>query len=166
MRFVLILTLAALSSIPAAFAANPDKILDTQELTALATKAEQATPKDRCYLYAELVSAMTQLASQQLNAGKSSDASESLEGGSGIYGEDTPRSDGQFQKTERCSDHDAAHSISAERIDDECLSQRRAYVSVDFKTVGSGSVANDAGSFPEIERHTPLTLQLMNRTGA
>ena len=78
MRFVLILTLATLSSIPAAFAANPDKILDTQELTALATKAEQATPKDRCYLYAELVSAMTQLASQQLNAGKSSDASESL----------------------------------------------------------------------------------------
>lgn len=78
MRFVLILTLATLSSIPAAFAANPDRILDTQELTALATKAEQATPKDRCYLYAELVSAMTQLASQQLNAGKSSDASESL----------------------------------------------------------------------------------------
>ena len=79
MRFVLILTLATLSSIPAAFAANPDKILDTQEMTALATKAEQATPKDRCYLYAELVSAMTELASQQLNAGKSSDASASLQ---------------------------------------------------------------------------------------
>ena len=49
-----------------------------QELTALAAKAEQAAPKDRCYLYAELVSATTELASQQMNAGNSSEASASL----------------------------------------------------------------------------------------
>jgi uncharacterized protein YecA (UPF0149 family) len=78
MRFVLILSLAALMGVPTAFAANPDKILDMQELTALAAKAQQATPKDRCYLYAELVSAMTELAGQQLNAGDSADASASL----------------------------------------------------------------------------------------
>ncbi|MGB0125286.1 MAG: hypothetical protein WA419_01360 [Silvibacterium sp.] len=78
MRFVLILTLATLASIPAAFAAPTNKALDMQELTALAAKAEQATPKDRCYLYAELVSATTELAGQQLNAGDSSDASTSL----------------------------------------------------------------------------------------
>lgn len=78
MRFVLILTMAALTAIPGAFAANTSKILDSQELTALAAKAEQATPKDRCYLYAELVSAMTELAGQQMNAGDTSDASVSL----------------------------------------------------------------------------------------
>jgi hypothetical protein len=78
MRFVLILAVTALSVSPAALAANTDKIPNMQELTALAAKAEQATPKDRCYLYAELVSAMTELAGQQMNAGDSSDASASL----------------------------------------------------------------------------------------
>ena len=78
MRFVLVLALATLAGIPLAFAGNSDKTLDTQELTALAAKAEQATPKDRCYLYAELVSAMTERASQQLNAGDNSDAAATL----------------------------------------------------------------------------------------
>lgn len=79
MRFVVILTLAALASVPAAFADNPAKSLDIQTLHALALKAEQATPKDRCYLYAELVSAMTDLAGQQMDAGNDSDASASLQ---------------------------------------------------------------------------------------
>jgi galactokinase len=78
MRFVLILAVAALTSLSTAFAANTGKILDAQEVTALATRAAQATPKDRCYLYAELVSAMTELAGQQLSAGDTSDASASL----------------------------------------------------------------------------------------
>ncbi len=77
MRFVLILAAAALTVVPA-FAANGDKILDAQELSALALRAEQATPKDRCYLYAELVSAMTELAGRQMDAGDTSDASASL----------------------------------------------------------------------------------------
>jgi hypothetical protein len=78
MRFVLIVAMAALTGLPAASAANTDKVLDSQELTALAARAAQATPKDRCYLYAELVSAMTELAGQQMNAGNSTDASASL----------------------------------------------------------------------------------------
>jgi hypothetical protein len=78
MRFVLILAVTALSVAPVAFGANSDKNLNMQELTALAAKAEQATPKDRCYLYAELVSAMTELAGQQMNAGDTSEASASL----------------------------------------------------------------------------------------
>jgi hypothetical protein len=78
MRFVVILVTTVLSVIPSAFAANSDKALDTQELTALAARAEQAVPKDRCYLYAQLVSAMTELASQQLSAGDTADASASL----------------------------------------------------------------------------------------
>ena len=78
MRFVLILAVAALTGSPAAFAASPEKIPDIQELTAMAAKAEQATPKDRCFLYAQLVSAMTERASQQMNAGDATDASASL----------------------------------------------------------------------------------------
>lgn len=77
MRFVLVLTVATLMGIPA-FAANPGKIPDMQELTALAAKAEQATPKERCYLYAELVSGMTELASQQMSSGDTSAAAASL----------------------------------------------------------------------------------------
>jgi hypothetical protein len=79
MRFVMILSLTALFAAPQAFAGNPDKILNTQELIALAAKAEQATPKDQCYLYAELVRAMTEQASQQMNSGDDSATAASLQ---------------------------------------------------------------------------------------
>ncbi|HTW45793.1 MAG TPA: hypothetical protein VMD58_09625 [Acidobacteriaceae bacterium] len=78
MRFVLILALTAIIGAPQAFAGNPDKYLDAQELTALAAKAEQAVPKDRCYLYARLVSAMAWKASRQLNAGDDAAATATL----------------------------------------------------------------------------------------
>jgi hypothetical protein len=70
MRFVLVLSLAALSVAPAALAAN-DKILDVHEMAALESRAAQASPKEQCFLYAEL-------AGQQLNAGNQSEASASL----------------------------------------------------------------------------------------
>src|SRR5271170_3961120 len=47
-------------------------------LAELQTKADQARPRDRCFLYAELVSQMTDLAGQQFNAGDSGQASETL----------------------------------------------------------------------------------------
>ena len=47
-------------------------------LAALQAKADQAQPRDRCYLYAELVSQMTDLAGRQFNAGDSGQASETL----------------------------------------------------------------------------------------
>lgn len=78
MRFVLVVAIAALVSVPPAFAGNQDKVPDTQELAAMAAKAEQATPRERCYLYAKLVRAMTEVAGQQLDQGDVSDASISL----------------------------------------------------------------------------------------
>jgi hypothetical protein len=48
-------------------------------LAALRAKADQAQPKDRCYLYAKLVSQMTDLAGRQLNSGDSGQASETLQ---------------------------------------------------------------------------------------
>ncbi|MGC1294911.1 MAG: hypothetical protein WA869_07705 [Alloacidobacterium sp.] len=49
--------------------------------TALATlqaKADQAQPRDRCFLYAELIRRTTELAGQQLNSGGSEHAVETL----------------------------------------------------------------------------------------
>jgi len=44
----------------------------------MAAKAKQATPRERCYLYAKLVRAMTEVAGRQLDNGDVSDASASL----------------------------------------------------------------------------------------
>jgi Spy/CpxP family protein refolding chaperone len=47
-------------------------------LAALQVKADHAQPRDRCFLYATLVSRMTDLAGHQLNSGDSGQASETL----------------------------------------------------------------------------------------
>lgn len=52
---------------------------DAKALAALqARAADQAPPRDRCFLYAKLVGDMTDLAGQQLNSGDSGGASETL----------------------------------------------------------------------------------------
>jgi hypothetical protein len=47
-------------------------------LATLQLKADHAPPRDRCFLYATLVSRMTDLAGHQLNSGDSGQASETL----------------------------------------------------------------------------------------
>ena len=51
-------------------ASNMDKPLDPVALSALAAKASLAPPKDQCFLYAELVHQMTELAGRQLSQGQ------------------------------------------------------------------------------------------------
>ena len=51
---------------------------DPAALAALQVKADQAQPRDRCFLYAKLVSQMTDLAGQQFHSGDSGRASETL----------------------------------------------------------------------------------------
>src|ERR1700734_3014962 len=51
-----------------AFAVD-ERIPDANTMAALEAKAEQAQPKEQCFLYAELVHQMTELAGQQLSAG-------------------------------------------------------------------------------------------------
>jgi hypothetical protein len=46
-----------------------DRVVDPQAMAALMAKADQAQPKEQCFLYAELVHQMTELAGQQLTAG-------------------------------------------------------------------------------------------------
>ena len=55
-----------------------DRIPDPQALAALMVKADQAQPKEQCFLYAELVHDMTELAGQQMNAGDGDHASATL----------------------------------------------------------------------------------------
>ena len=66
--------------IPLAGAHAPTPALGSSSsaLSALQTKAEQAQPRDRCFVYAELVRQMTELAGQQFNSGDPQQASMTL----------------------------------------------------------------------------------------
>jgi predicted outer membrane protein len=81
MRFVAasasVLSLAFLLPIPGALAAD-EKIPDAQTIAALELRANQATPREQCFLYAELVHDMTELAGRQLSVGDVEHASGTL----------------------------------------------------------------------------------------
>jgi hypothetical protein len=81
MRFVsatLAVSALALSlSCVRAFAMD-ERVPDPQAMAALVAKAEQAQPKEQCFLYAELVHQMTELAGQQLSSGDGDHASATL----------------------------------------------------------------------------------------
>jgi hypothetical protein len=53
-------------------------VLDEQALTQLEQRAEQANPREQCFLYTELVSAMTEAAGKQLMDGDTDRASATL----------------------------------------------------------------------------------------
>ena len=80
MRFVASsIVLSALAfSLSCAPAFAIDERIDPQTMAALMVKAEQAQPKEQCFLYAELVHDMTELAGQQMNAGDGDHASATL----------------------------------------------------------------------------------------
>jgi hypothetical protein len=81
MRFVAasarVLSLAVLLPIPGALAVD-EKLPDPQALSALQQRASQATPREQCFLYAELVHDMTELAGRQLSAGDLEQASNTI----------------------------------------------------------------------------------------
>ncbi len=81
MRFVATtLVVSALTfslSCARAFAID-EKVADPQAMAALMAKADQAQPKEQCFLYAELVHQMTELAGQQFSAGDDDHASATL----------------------------------------------------------------------------------------
>jgi hypothetical protein len=70
MRFTLrpVLFILVLSLCPSLSAAAIDKstALDEQALSQLEQRAQQANPRDQCFLYTELVSAMTDLAGKEM----------------------------------------------------------------------------------------------------
>jgi hypothetical protein len=57
------------STIPLSAAGIDDKPMDMQTIQALQIRAEQAQPREQCFLYAELVHQMTELSVKQYAAG-------------------------------------------------------------------------------------------------
>jgi hypothetical protein len=55
-----------------------ERIADPEAMAALMAKADQAQPKEQCFLYAEIVHQMTELAGQQLSSGDGDHASATL----------------------------------------------------------------------------------------
>ena len=78
MRFVVPVVVICILSLTCTYAAASSIDNSPTALTELQIKADHAQTRDRCFLYAELVSQMTDLASQQLNSGDSEQASETL----------------------------------------------------------------------------------------
>src|ERR1700743_210003 len=78
MRFVAIAA-AAVLLVPCRHACGAnEKIPDPQALLLLEAKAAQASPKEQCFLYAEIVHDMTEIAGQELSSGDIRHASETL----------------------------------------------------------------------------------------
>jgi hypothetical protein len=73
----LVSTAVAITALPFTGACAPKSVGPTA-IAALQAKTDQAKPRDRCFLYAELVSEMTDLAGKQLSSGESGEALESL----------------------------------------------------------------------------------------
>jgi hypothetical protein len=78
MRFVGTAVVISTLSLTSAYARASGLDDSPTALTALQAKADHAQPRDRCFLYAELVSRMTELAGRQFNSGESVQALETL----------------------------------------------------------------------------------------
>jgi Na+-transporting NADH:ubiquinone oxidoreductase subunit NqrC len=81
MRFVattLVVYAFALTLAPTPAFAVDDRLIDAQAMAALMLKADQAQPKEQCFLYAEIVHQMTELAGKEYSAGDNDNASATL----------------------------------------------------------------------------------------
>jgi hypothetical protein len=76
-RFAALLIVVA-AGIPLCSTAATNKVPDEQSIAALEAKAEQAQPREQCFLYAELVQQMTELTLRQYAAGDVDKASSLL----------------------------------------------------------------------------------------
>jgi hypothetical protein len=75
MRPIGLLLLSSALLLPSCFASSmDDKPVDPVAISALATKASLASPREQCFLYAELVHQMTVLAGRQLKDGQDASA--------------------------------------------------------------------------------------------
>lgn len=63
------LTLLTVTGVPACASGLDDKVPDQASINALEAKAQQAQPREQCFLYAELVHQMTEYSVRQYAAG-------------------------------------------------------------------------------------------------
>ena len=82
-----VLATAVLFCSPLAWARHSsDRPPDAKELAQLEAKAAAATPRDQPWLYAQLVHSMTDIATEQLQAGQEQQAVDSLQQAQGYVG--------------------------------------------------------------------------------
>jgi hypothetical protein len=74
--FALLLLLSL--PLPASAFSGDDNLLDAQALAQLELRAQQASPRDQCYLYTELIHTMTELAGRQMLNGDVDQAAATL----------------------------------------------------------------------------------------
>lgn len=86
MRFVSVLAAVLLSASFAWAHGLNDRPPDARELADLQAKAEVASPNEQPYLYAELVHSMTEIATEQFQAGNDQQASASIRAAQGYAG--------------------------------------------------------------------------------
>ena len=79
MRILSTAIVIAILSLTCAYASASDEGDSATALAALHVKADQAQPRDRCFLYAKLVSQMTDLAGKQFNSGESGQTSQTIQ---------------------------------------------------------------------------------------
>jgi hypothetical protein len=65
-------------SVPARAAASDESIPSPESMTQLELRASQAKPREQCFLYAELVHAMTEKAGKEISDGESEKAAATL----------------------------------------------------------------------------------------
>ena len=78
LRFAFLLSLPLLLATPARAANVDDNLPNAQALLALELRAQQANPRDQCFLYTELVHVMTEIAGKQMLDGDVDQATASL----------------------------------------------------------------------------------------
>jgi hypothetical protein len=81
LRFATVLLPLSLTLAPCALASASsvdDNIPDAQALAMLELRAQQAGPRDQCFLYTELVHTMTEIAGKQMLSGEIEKASDTL----------------------------------------------------------------------------------------
>jgi hypothetical protein len=81
LRFAAVLLPLSLAVTPCAFAHAPSidsNLPDPQALAQLELRAQQAGPRDQCFLYTELVHTMTEIAGKQMLDGQIDKASDTL----------------------------------------------------------------------------------------
>jgi hypothetical protein len=66
---MIVAVVVAASTLPACAGGIDNKIPDMQSIEALEARADQAQPREQCFLYAELVHQMTELSLRQYAAG-------------------------------------------------------------------------------------------------
>jgi hypothetical protein len=75
---LLALSLLLVPSLTLAARTADNRALDLQTISEMESRAQQAEPRNQCFLYTELVHDMTEVAAQQLDAGQSDQAAVTL----------------------------------------------------------------------------------------